>query len=188
MRPTSCSPTARPSSGFPGCSAARPLRERVTGSDLFWELARASAKTGIRLFFLGGIPGAADLAAEAVRKQFPTAQVCGTYSPSFAEFDTPAEQARIRAAVRAAQPDILLVGLGAPKQEKWIHANKDLLGVPVSIGVGGTFEMAGGVRRRAPLWMQQAGMEWVFRFAQEPTPPLEALLRQGPAVPYLSWW
>jgi N-acetylglucosaminyldiphosphoundecaprenol N-acetyl-beta-D-mannosaminyltransferase len=145
-----------------------PLRERVTGSDLFWELARASAKTGVRLFFLGGIPGAANLAAEAVHKEFPTAQVCGTDSPSFTEFSTAEEQARIRAIVRAAQPDILLVGLGAPKQEMWIHANKDLLGVPVSIGVGGTFEMAGGVRRRAPLWMQQAGMEWIFRFAQEP--------------------
>jgi N-acetylglucosaminyldiphosphoundecaprenol N-acetyl-beta-D-mannosaminyltransferase len=152
-------------SRLPGC---RPLQERVTGSDLFWELARASASTGIRLFFLGGQSGAADSAAEAVRRRHPSAQVCGTDCPDFATFHTPEEQARIRAVIHAAQPDILLVGLGAPKQEKWIRANKDLIGVPVSIGVGGTFEMAGGVVRRAPLWVQRFGCEWAYRLCQEP--------------------
>ena len=138
---------------------ARPaLKQRVTGSDLFWELARASEKTGLRLFFLGGAPGAAELAREAVLKRYPGAQICGLYCPPFEHFATEAEQEKIRAAVRAAQPDILLVGFGAPKQEKWIAANKDLLSVPVSIGVGGSFEMAGGVvsaRRsgcRRPGW------------------------------------
>lgn len=150
-------------------SSAQPLRERVTGSDLFWELARASEHSGVRLFFLGGKPGATELAAKAVRERHPGAQICGSYCPPFEEFDTDAEQDRIHAAIRAAQPDILMVGLGAPKQEKWIHAHKDVVGVPVSIGVGGTFEMAGGVVRRAPLWMQQAGMEWAYRFSQEPT-------------------
>ena len=149
--------------------AGTPLRERVTGSDLFWELARASAATGARLFFLGGKPGAADKAAEEVRRRYPTAQVCGTYCPPFETFDTAAEQWRIQDAVRAAQPDILLVGFGAPKQEKWIAANKDIVAVPVSIGVGGTFEMAGGDVRRAPSWTQRIGMEWAYRFLQEPT-------------------
>ena len=146
----------------------QPLQERVTGSDLFWELARASASTGVRLFFLGGQPGAADRAADAVRRRHPSAQVCGTDCPDFAAFDTPAEQARIRAVIAEAQPDILLVGLGAPKQEKWIHAHKEEIGVPVLIGVGGTFEMAGGVVKRAPLWMQRTGCEWAYRLCQEP--------------------
>ena len=146
-----------------------PLKERVTGSDLFWELARASEKTGLRLFFLGGAPCAADLAKEAVLRRYPAAQICGTYCPPFETFSTEEEQERIREIVRAAQPDILLVGFGAPKQEKWIAANKDLLSVPVSIGVGGTFEMAGGVVKRAPDWMQECGMEWAYRFLQEPT-------------------
>ena len=151
-------------------TSARPaLSQRVTGSDLFWELARASEATGLRLFFLGGAPCAADLAHAAVLRRYPGAQVCGTYCPPIDSFADLSEQARIRAAVRAAQPDILLVGFGAPKQEKWIAANKDLLGVPVSIGVGGTFEMAGGVVKRAPTWMQECGLEWSYRFLQEPT-------------------
>lgn len=147
----------------------RPLRERVAGSDLFWEMARASAATGVRLFFLGGAPGAADAAAEAVRQRYPAAQVSGTYCPPFSRFHDPEEQARIHATIRAAQPDILLVAFGAPKQEKWIAAHKDLVGVPVAIGVGGTFEMASGQVRRAPRWAQRTGLEWAYRFLQEPS-------------------
>ena len=84
-------------------------------------------------------------------------------------FATDAEQTKIRETVQSSQADILLVGFGAPKQEKWIAANKDLLSVPVSIGVGGSFEMASGLVRRAPVWMQEAGLEWAYRFLQEPT-------------------
>ena len=150
--------------------ACPPLKQRVTGSDLFWELARASETTGLRLFFLGGAPCAADLARDAVLKRHPGAQICGTYCPPFETFATPETSRRASATlVRAAQPDILLVGFGAPKQEKWIAANKDLLSVPVSIGVGGSFEMAGGVVKRAPVWMQEWGLEWAYRFFQEPT-------------------
>ena len=145
-----------------------PLPERVAGSDMFWELARASARTGVRLFFLGGAPGAAARAAEAAERRYPGARICGTYCPPFETFDTDDEQRRIRETVRAAEPDVLLAAFGAPKQEKWIARNKDLLGVPVAIGVGGSFEMAAGFKRRAPLWVQRLGMEWLYRFAQEP--------------------
>ena len=150
-------------------AGGEPLRERVTGSDLFWELARASSVTGLRLFFLGGAECAADAAKDAVLRRYPAAVVCGTYCPPREVFRTEAEQARIREQVRAAEADILFVGFGAPKQEKWIAANKDLLGVPVCIGVGGSFEMAAGLVRRAPVWMQNAGLEWAYRFLQEPT-------------------
>jgi N-acetylglucosaminyldiphosphoundecaprenol N-acetyl-beta-D-mannosaminyltransferase len=71
--------------------------------------------------------------------------------------------------VRAARPDVLLVGLGAPKQEKWILERKASLCVPVCIGVGGSFEMAAGMVRRAPQWMQRSGLEWSFRLMQDPT-------------------
>jgi N-acetylglucosaminyldiphosphoundecaprenol N-acetyl-beta-D-mannosaminyltransferase len=144
------------------------LPERVAGSDLFWELTKASSETGIRIFFLGGAPGAAANAAAAAEKRYPGAKICGTYCPPFEKFDTDEEQRRIRNIVRAANPDVLLVAFGAPKQEKWIAANKDLLGVPVSIGVGGSFEMAAGLLKRAPKWVQQAGLEWFYRFAQQP--------------------
>ena len=154
--------------------AGTPLKERVAGSDLFWELAHASSVTGLRLFFLGGADSAdgeacaAQKAADAVAARYPGAVVCGWDCPSHAKFATPEEQQRIWKVVRDARPDVLLVAFGAPKQEKWIAAHKELLGVPVLIGVGGTFEMAAGIVRRAPVWMQRSGLEWAFRFAQEP--------------------
>lgn len=160
-----------------------PLKERVAGSDLFWELGRASAETGIRLFFLGGAEGAADRAAEAVRRRYPGAVICGTYCPSFEAFSTGEEQERIRQAICKATPDVLMVGLGAPKQEKWIAANKHLVGVPVSIGVGGSFEMACGMIPRAPKWMHGIGLEWVHRMAQEPGRLVKRYL--GRDVPFL---
>lgn len=144
------------------------LPERVAGSDLFWELAKASAETGIRLFFLGGVLGAAARAAAIAEKRYPGANICGTYCPPTETFATDEEQRRIRDVVRAAGPDVLLVAFGAPKQEKWIAANRARLGVPVAIGVGGSFEMAAGLLRRAPAWVQHAGLEWLYRFAQQP--------------------
>lgn len=145
-----------------------PLRERVAGSDLFWELVQASETYGLRLFFLGGAPGSAEKAREVAQERFPGCHISGVYCPPHDTFHTPEEQAHIEQLIREAAPDILMVGLGAPKQEKWILASKARLGVPVSVGVGGTFEMAAGVVRRAPLWMQRSGMEWVFRLAQDP--------------------
>ncbi|MBX3190979.1 MAG: WecB/TagA/CpsF family glycosyltransferase [Labilithrix sp.] len=145
-----------------------PLKERVAGSDLFWTLGRASAEDGVTLFFLGGVEGAADAAKAVLERRFAGVKIVGTYCPPFATFGTKQEQDRIAEEVKKASPDILLVAFGAPKQEKWIHANKDRLGVPVSIGVGGSFEMASGMLKRAPPWMQRAGLEWAYRFAQQP--------------------
>jgi N-acetylglucosaminyldiphosphoundecaprenol N-acetyl-beta-D-mannosaminyltransferase len=148
--------------------AGTPLKQRVAGSDLFWELGRASSLVGIRLFYLGGQPGSAEKAARKVDERFPGVQIAGTYCPPFGKLDDPEEDAKICAAIREAKPDVLLVGLGSPKQEKWIAAHLDVLGVPVSIGVGASFDMAGGFVRRAPMWMQQIGCEWLFRLMQEP--------------------
>lgn len=145
-----------------------PLPERVAGSDLFWELAKASGETKLRLFLLGGVEGSAEAAIAKIKERYPKARIAGSYCPPFATFATDEEQANIRSAIRAAKPDILLVAFGAPKQEKWIAKNKDLLGVPVSIGVGGSFEMAAGFVERAPIWVQSIGMEWLYRFAQQP--------------------
>ena len=145
-----------------------PLKERVAGSDLFWTLGRASAETGLTLFFLGGMEGAADAAKVELERRYPGTKIIGTYCPPFKTFGTQEEQDKIRDAVQAAKPDILLVAFGAPKQEKWIAKNKERLGVPIAIGVGGSFEMACGMLKRAPVWMQRVGLEWAYRFAQQP--------------------
>jgi N-acetylglucosaminyldiphosphoundecaprenol N-acetyl-beta-D-mannosaminyltransferase len=144
------------------------LRERVAGSDLFWELARLSHESGLKLFFLGGAPGSAEKSRERVLERFPNATIVGVHCPPFETFESAETQAEIQQKIREAAPDVLLVGFGAPKQEKWILAHKEALGVPVSIGVGGSFEMAGGVVKRAPKWMGRIGMEWAFRLAQDP--------------------
>jgi N-acetylglucosaminyldiphosphoundecaprenol N-acetyl-beta-D-mannosaminyltransferase len=144
------------------------LRERVAGSDLFWELARLSHEKGIALFFLGGAPGSAEKSRQRVLERYPNARIVGLHCPPFENFDSAEVQEEIQRQIHAANPDILLVGFGAPKQEKWILANRDALNVPVSIGVGGTFEMAGGVVKRAPKWMGRMGMEWAYRLLQDP--------------------
>ncbi|MCL2724909.1 MAG: WecB/TagA/CpsF family glycosyltransferase [Polyangiaceae bacterium] len=161
-----------------------PLRERVAGSDLFWTLGRASADHGITLFFLGGVAGAAEAAKAAVETRYPGARIVGTYCPPFESFGTTTEQDRIRDEVKKANPDVLLVAFGAPKQEKWIFANRDRMGAPVAIGVGGSFEMAAGILKRAPVWMQRAGLEWAYRFAQEPRRLFSRYILRD--VPYLA--
>ena len=145
------------------------LPERVAGSDLLFELAKNSSISGIRLFLLGGAAGAADGTREVLEARYPGCVICGTYCPPRDVFDTQEEQARIRKIVRAAHPDVLLVAFGAPKQEKWILRNKALLGVPVLLGVGGSFEMASGKVTRAPKIVQQIGLEWAFRMLQDPS-------------------
>jgi N-acetylglucosaminyldiphosphoundecaprenol N-acetyl-beta-D-mannosaminyltransferase len=148
--------------------AGAPLKERVAGSDLFWQLGKASETSGIRLFLLGGQPGSAEKAAAKMYRQFPNAQICGTYCPPHGMLDDAGEDERIRAMIAESQPDVLLVGFGSPKQEKWIAEHLEALQVPVSIGVGAAFDMAAGMVRRAPRWLQSIGMEWLFRLAQEP--------------------
>ncbi len=156
--------------GMPLVWAARllgvSLQGRVTGADLVPALAERGARKGWRFYFLGARPGVAARAAQILTGRYPGLQVVGVYSPPISpivEMD-PA----IVEQIRAARPDILLVAFGNPKQEKWIHMHLAELGVPVAIGVGGTFDFIAGETRRAPLWMQQMGLEWLFRLLQEP--------------------
>ncbi|MCG3157851.1 MAG: N-acetylglucosaminyldiphosphoundecaprenol N-acetyl-beta-D-mannosaminyltransferase [bacterium] len=158
--------------GVPLLWAARflgtPLVERVNGTDLFEALCGRAAERGYKVFFLGAAPGVAAKAAAVLRQRHPKLQVAGTYSPPFDFFSDFAENQQIENMIRAAQPDILFVGLGAPKQEKWIHRHIARLGVPVSIGIGASFEYVAGLTRRAPRWMQRTGLEWLHRVLESP--------------------
>jgi N-acetylglucosaminyldiphosphoundecaprenol N-acetyl-beta-D-mannosaminyltransferase len=145
-----------------------PVPEKVSGSDLLPAICKAIAGTGLRVFFLGGRPGAADAAAQVLQERYPGLSIAGTYCPPMGFERDPAESARAVEAVRAARPDILFVGLGAPKQEIWMYENRERLGVPVSLGVGVSFEFVAGLVKRAPKWMRKAGLEWFYRLAAEP--------------------
>lgn len=145
-----------------------PLPERVSGSDLLPALSKRMAGTGLSIFLLGGRPGSADRTAEVLQARYPGLEIAGTHCPPLGFEWNPEEMARIDEAIRAAKPDLLFVGLGAPKQELWMHRHVARLGVPVAMGVGGSFELEAGVLPRAPRWMRRAGVEWLFRLMVEP--------------------
>jgi len=142
----------------------QPLRQRVTGSDGIYHLARHSACKGYRVYFLGAGPGVAEATAQRLATAYPGLDVAGTYAGSPADD----ESAAIIARVRAARPDLLLVAYGVPAEEKWIARHRDELGVPVMMGVGGSFDFVAGVTRRAPPWMRRLGLEWLHRLIREP--------------------
>jgi N-acetylglucosaminyldiphosphoundecaprenol N-acetyl-beta-D-mannosaminyltransferase len=142
------------------------LPGRVTGADLVPALAQRAAERGLSIFFLGGQPGVAARAVDVLKKKYPGLQVAGVHSPPFSpilDMDTSFQEE-----IRSAQPDILLVAFGNPKQEKWIGMHGCRLGVPVMIGVGGSLDFIAGQFNRAPKWMQQSGLEWLYRLLQEP--------------------
>ena len=144
------------------------LRERVTGIDLFQGLCERAAQNGLRVFLLGGRPGAADLAVKKLRERYPNLIVAGTCRPPDA-FDKNENLVRdVAQKIRATHPDFLFVGLGARMQENWMYQHGRKLGVPVSVGVGGSFDVVSGFLPRAPKWMQDYGLEWLFRVAAEP--------------------
>lgn len=145
-----------------------PLKGRVNGTDLFENLCAVLAERGWKAFFLGGRPGAALKAAEILKKRFPELIVSGIYCPPYGFENDKNECQKICKVVTDAKPHILFVGLGAPKQEYWMEENYKLLNVPISIGIGGSFELVSGILPRAPKWMQNSGFEWVFRLCNEP--------------------
>lgn len=140
------------------------LPERVAGSDLVVRLAERGAQRGWRVFFLGAAEGVAARAAEILQARYPGFNCVGTFSGS----PRAADEAEILHRIHAAQPDILLVAFGHPKQDKWIARNKEKLNVPVSLGVGGSFDFIAGVVPRAPLWLQRLNLEWLYRLWRQP--------------------
>jgi N-acetylglucosaminyldiphosphoundecaprenol N-acetyl-beta-D-mannosaminyltransferase len=145
-----------------------PLAERVTGVDLVPRLAELSAKEGYGIFLLGGKGDVAERARKLLEEKSPGVRIVGTYAPTEDEVEQ-LGQSEIVKRVQAAKPEILLVALGNPKQEKWIWIHRKRLGVPVAMGVGGSFEIMVGDMRRAPKWIQKCGLEWAMRLVQEPS-------------------
>lgn len=142
----------------------RPLRERVAGSDLIWRIAALAENEQWRVFLMGAREGIAALAANRLRERFPRLPVAGVWAGSPTTQDEPNQVAR----VNASGAGILLVAYGAPEQDLWIARNRGRLNVRVAMGVGGAFDFIAGRVPRAPLWMQRAGLEWLFRLARQP--------------------
>ena len=143
------------------------LRERVAGVDIFRRLSCLAAQNELRVFLLGGRPGSADLAADALRREFPGLD-CTTFCPPYGFEKSEIELKRVAEEIEKAKPHLLFVGLGAPKQENWIYNHGLKLSVPVSVGVGGSFEFVGGLVSRAPHWIRNLSLEWFYRLCCEP--------------------
>jgi len=144
------------------------LKEKISGSDLFPGLCRVAYKEGYRIFFLGGKIGAVSESRKILEIRYPGIQICGAYCPPIGFENDIDENNKIVEMIKAVKPDILFVGVGSPKQEKWIYRHKEELQVPVSIGIGATFDFVSGMVKRAPIWMQKSGLEWFWRLMMEP--------------------
>lgn len=143
------------------------LRRRVYGPELMLTFCQQTAKAGYRHFFFGGAPGVPEKLAGILQGKFSGLQVAGTLSPPFRSL-AQEEDAQIVATINATAPDVVWVGLGTPKQETWMQEHREKLRASVLVGVGAAFDIHAGAKRQAPVWMQEHGLEWLFRLAQEP--------------------
>jgi N-acetylglucosaminyldiphosphoundecaprenol N-acetyl-beta-D-mannosaminyltransferase len=142
----------------------KPLKARITGIDLMERLLELAAQRGYRVYFLGARTDVLTKVVDECKQRYSGLRVAG-WSDGYWE---PEEESRVVEDVRREQPDILFVALGSPQKEFFIHAHRETLAVPFAMGVGGSFDVIAGKAKRAPLWMQRAGLEWVWRVLQEP--------------------
>jgi N-acetylglucosaminyldiphosphoundecaprenol N-acetyl-beta-D-mannosaminyltransferase len=154
------------------------LPERVAGADLIYALAEKSAQRGYRMFLMGGDEGVAQQAADKLRELNPRLTIAGVECPPFRKL-TDEEHDQLCERIRAAKPDILLVAFGQPKGEFWIEENYQRLEVPFSIQLGASFDFIVGKARRAPVWMQKLGLEWLFRSLSDPRRLLPRYIKNG---------
>lgn len=159
------------------------LVANVNGTDLFPRLCERAARDGLPLFLLGGRPGVAELTAANMRQRYPRLIVAGAQHGYF----TPAEEAGVIARINASGARILLVAFGAPRQELWLAERHDRLLPPVRLGVGGLFDFYSGRMPRAPLWLREIGLEWVWRLAREPGRLWRRYLLGNPLFLYRVW-
>ena len=141
-----------------------PLPERVAGIDLMYRLLERAEEKGYRVFVLGAKQEVLERAVAELRRRYPRLEVAGYRHGYFSD----SESAAVCAEIRATRPHILFVAMSSPRKEYWLAEHAGELGVPFVMGVGGAIDVVAGLTRRAPGWMQRAGLEWLFRLLQEP--------------------
>ena len=146
----------------------RPVKAKISGSDLVPLLCKNAAMNGHKIFILGGKNGIADLAKSNLQAQYPDIKIVGSYAPPFGFEKDDMELEKINRMISDAKPDILIACFGCPKQEKWIYENISKYDAKVSICAGATVDFLAGNVKRAPRWMSEHGLEWFYRFLQEP--------------------
>lgn len=142
-----------------------PLKERTTGFDLMIKILKVAHENRNSVFLLGGKPGVADKAADKINKEYPCVNIVGVQHGYFSK----SEEEKIVEKIRKASPDFLFVAMGAPKQELFMVKYKNQLGCKVAMGVGGSLDVISGKVKRAPVFMQKAGLEWLYRLIKQPS-------------------
>jgi N-acetylglucosaminyldiphosphoundecaprenol N-acetyl-beta-D-mannosaminyltransferase len=146
-----------------------PLSEKVAGSDFFIECNRQAESLGyIRYYFMGSSQKVLNLITERLNREYPNITVCGTYSPPFKGDFSDHDNTKMVKAVNDAKPDILWIGMTAPKQEKWVYMNRDRLNVPFAAAIGAVFDFYAGTKQRSSDFWIKMGLEWLPRFLREP--------------------
>jgi N-acetylglucosaminyldiphosphoundecaprenol N-acetyl-beta-D-mannosaminyltransferase len=158
------------------------LPEKVSGSDLIHPLMSLAAQRGFRVYLLGASPGVARRAAEILLQRLPGLEIVGTMSPLIDMGRQPSERDDVRRELRAARAHLVLVALGSPKGETFVHECRATLGPAVFVGVGAGLDFLAGVVRRAPPWVSASGLEWLYRLAREPRRLWKRYLVRGPRV------
>lgn len=163
-----------------------PVVEKVAGYDFFIRFSEmAQRRGGVRYFFLGSSPQVLALMRQRLSREFPAIELCGSYSPPYKELFSETDNGEMVAAVNAASPDVLWVGMTAPKQEKWIYQHRDRLRVPFIGAIGAVFDFYAGTKpRSSALWIE-LGLEWLSRFLKEPR---RLWARNFRSAPVFVWW
>jgi N-acetylglucosaminyldiphosphoundecaprenol N-acetyl-beta-D-mannosaminyltransferase len=162
------------------------IRRRITGGDLFYRLnARMNEVGGFSVFFLGSTPQNLAAIETRMRRDYPNLRVVGTYSPPYKSVYSQSELEAMTQAINEARPDVLWVGMTSPKQDLWIHANRDHLNAKFAAGIGAVFDFYTGNLKRAPRLMQSLGLEWLYRSVAEPTRLGSRNLKSNPVFLFL---
>lgn len=146
----------------------RPIKAKISGSDLVPILCKRAAEKGYSIFIIGGKEGIAEKAKQNLERDLPGIRIVGTYAPPFGFEKDEKELNRINEMISIAHPDLLIACFGCPKQEKWIYENYQKYDAKVSVCAGATVDFLAGNVNRAPRWMSEHGLEWFYRFLQEP--------------------
>lgn len=165
----------------------KPIKEKICGSDLVPDLCRIAAQKGYSIFLLGAAPGVAAKAAENIKKAYSEVNIVGTYSPPIG-FETDLEEiAHINNILLKSNADLLFVGMGVPKQDIFIFENMQKYKIPMSFSIGATIDFIAGVKKRAPRWMTDMGIEWFFRLVNDPKRMFKRYLIDDIKIFGLAW-
>ena len=165
----------------------KPIKEKICGSDLMPHLCKIAAEKGYKVFLLGAAEGIAAKAADILREQNPGLNIVGTYSPPFGFEKDQAELDKINGILKESNADLLFVGMGAPKQSVFIYENMHKYQIPMSFCVGATIDFIAGEQKRAPRWMTDHGLEWLYRLFKEPKRMFKRYIVNDTKILGLAW-